>query len=148
MSGVIWVITLLLGGIATVLAVAGVWAGFWIVAAVFAGTLLLARPLRFEIAPDQLAIVWPLWTRRIRRSEIVTARVVPCKAVKREVWPAVIRVGVGGLFGQFGWLVGPGKVVETWISSTDGLVVVEGRRKMVLTPERPEEFVAALGFAT
>ena len=57
------------------------------------------------------------------------------------------RIGVGGLWGGFGWLWTRGRgMVEFYVSRTDGLVIVErrGGRALLFTPQDPEEFVDAL----
>lgn len=52
-----------------------------------------------------------------------------------------------GLWGGFGWLgMSRRGFVDVYVSRTNGIVLVERRtgRDLLITPERPGEFVAAL----
>jgi len=58
-----------------------------------------------------------------------------------------MRVGAGGLWGAFGWLWTTKRgTVQMYISRTDNFVWIERRseRPWLITPERPEQFVAAM----
>jgi hypothetical protein len=57
-----------------------------------------------------------------------------------------IRIGAGRLWGGFGLLKTRRTTFSMWILRTDRLVIVElrGARPLLLTPETPERFVAAL----
>jgi hypothetical protein len=107
---------------------------------------LWARPSRFEVSADGLVMVWPLRRRRIPRARIGAVRLVDRGDLRRELgWGA--RVGVGGLWGQFGWAWTSRRGwVDTYISRLDGLVWVDLRdgRPLLITPADPEGVVRAL----
>ena len=122
----------LVGGLLVVL-YAGVWGG--------------SRPRAFRVEPDALVLERPLRPMRVPRSEITGAAVVEGEPLKARLGVAV-RVGVGGLWGVFGWLwTSRAGWVEIAASGHDRFVWIERRDRMPLlvTPERMEEFVEALG---
>lgn len=92
-----------------------------------------------------MVIAWPLRSRRIERTELRSARSFTTKEFRRDYGFAV-RIGVGGLWGGFGLLWTRPKTFEMYVSRTDGLVIVEcdNSRPLLITPERPEEFVHAV----
>ncbi|MEW5742564.1 MAG: hypothetical protein AB1938_26840, partial [Myxococcota bacterium] len=57
-----------------------------------------------------------------------------------------LRVGVGGLFGGFGWLYTSKGWVEMDISRTDGLVLLtfSNRIPLLVSPEAPAGFIVAV----
>jgi hypothetical protein len=118
-----------------------------LLALVYVVTWLYARPTRFEIDPGALEIVWPARRRRLPRSDIAAARVLGPGEFRRD-FGCGVRIGVGGLWGAFGWVWTRRRgLLDLYVSRTDGVVLVERRagRPLVLTPERPEEFARALG---
>jgi hypothetical protein len=157
MSGLLWAMTVPLLALPVVFAVAALTAlapasrllGTLaaLVALLYVGVWLYARPTRFEVGSDGLVIVWPARRRRIARSDIARARLLGRGEFKPELgWAA--RVGVGGLWGGFGWAWTSRRgLLDLYVSRTDGCVLVERRsgRALLLTPERPDEFVRALG---
>src|SRR5215831_15565109 len=74
-----------------------------LIVALYAWTWLRMRPTRFVVSPAGLEVVWPLKRSRILCHEIASVRTIDAPALKREVGLAA-RVGVGGLWGAFGWL--------------------------------------------
>ncbi len=111
--------------------------------AVLLGSWGLMVPRRFEIDETELRIVCPLRTQRIARADITAPRPIP-----RDELGMLLRTGgVGGFFGSFGWhrglRFGP---LTLYITRTDGLVLVPRRsaRPLLLTPDRPGEFVQVL----
>jgi hypothetical protein len=116
------------------------------VAAIYALVWLWYRPTRFEIDREALRIIWPLRTRILPRTDIVRARIVDRKEFRTE-FGIGMRMGAGGLWGGFGllWTSRRG-IIDFYISRTDRFVIVERRsgRSLMITPERPEQFVAAL----
>ena len=104
------------------------------------------RPTMFVVHRHMLEIIWPLKRRQIERVTIVGVRIIDRKELQREIgWG--LRVGVGGLWGAFGWLWTQRRgIVQMYISRTDGLVWIERAqgRPWLLTPERPEDFVRTL----
>ena len=112
------------------------------------GVLLMVwavyRPARFEVGPEGLRIVWPLRSRFIPAGRILRADPVS----KKDVGLLMRTCGAGGFLGCFGWFysrrVGH---MSAYLSRYDGLVLVrlEDTRPLLISPERPEEFVAAVG---
>jgi hypothetical protein len=59
----------------------------------------------------------------------------------------VLRIGVGGLYGVFGWLHGRKHGwMDVYVSRLDGCVVLDrpAARPLLISPAEPERFVAAL----
>ena len=104
------------------------------------------RPTAFLVHPDSLEVIWPLKRRRIRRDGISSVRQVDRQEFRRDVgWG--MRVGAGGLWGGFGWLWTSRRgMVQMYVSRLDRFVWIERgkERPWLITPERAEEFVAAL----
>ena len=121
----------------------------WIGLLIAAGCLLVwlyARPNRFEVSSQGLAIVWPLRHRLIPAREILRARPIETWELRQEVGLGA-RIGVGGLWGQFGWLwTMRGGTLITYVSRTDGLVLIERRSgwPLLITPAHRDDFVRAL----
>jgi hypothetical protein len=114
--------------------------------ALYIGVWLFTRPARFELTEADLAVVFPAWRRTIGVSDGLTARMIEGKKF-REEFGLPLRIGVGGLWGGFGWLWTSRRgLVEFYISRFDGMVLVERRRgrALLITPESPEALVAAL----
>ena len=117
-----------------------------LIVALYAWTWLRMRPTRFVVSANGLDVVWPLKRRRIARGEIASVRAIDAPELRREVGFAT-RVGVGGLWGGFGWLWSWQRgIVQMYISRTDGFVWIETKsgRPWFLTPAEPAEFVRAL----
>ncbi|MCU0242247.1 MAG: PH domain-containing protein, partial [Vicinamibacteria bacterium] len=57
-----------------------------------------------------------------------------------------MRIGAGGLWGGFGLLKTSRVTFSMWLSRTDRFVLVSLRdtRPLLITPENPERFIAAL----
>lgn len=113
-----------------------------IVALLYGWAWAWMRPRSFELGEEALIISWPMRSRRIARRDIQGARTIEPKDFRREHGFAA-RIGVGGLWGGFGLLWTRARTFDMYISRTDGLVIVElnDARPLLLTPERPEEFV-------
>ena len=128
----VWRTQLALPGIILLILYAWVWARF--------------RPSRFIIAQNGLGVVWPLKSRTIPRSEITDVRLMEAPTLRQEIgWG--VRIGVGGLWGGFGWLWTKRRgLVQMYISRTDRFVWIEraGARAWLITPIDPEAFVRAL----
>jgi hypothetical protein len=108
---------------------------------------LYMRPSAFVVGPEGLDIRWPLRRRRIPRANLLGASEVGPEDLSRE-FGLLLRVGVGGLWGGFGlaWS-SRGEHLSLYVSRhADGLVLVRGQgvRSLLLTPERPADFAAAL----
>lgn len=114
--------------------------------ALYAWVWLRFRPARFVVHPGMLEVVWPLKRRAIPRASIARVRLMDSQSFRRDAgWG--LRVGVGGLWGGFGWLWTQRRgIVQMYVSRTDGLVWIErvNDRPWLITPEQPEAFVRAL----
>lgn len=106
----------------------------------------VARPTRFEISGQGLMVFFPAWRRTIPAGGGLRARLLGFKEFRQE-FGTPLRIGVGGLWGGFGWLWTSRRgLVEFYISRTDGFVLVErdGGRPLLITPERPESMIQAI----
>jgi len=107
---------------------------------------LRMRPMMFVVDPNGIDVAWPLKRRRIDRADIAGVRLIDVATLRRELG-FCMRVGVGGLYGAFGWLWSRRRgIVQMYVSRTDGLVWIErvSGRPWMITPEHPEAFVRAL----
>jgi hypothetical protein len=154
MSGLIAVLTAVFLATPLVMAAAvllGAPAALAFVAAAIAltdvATYLAMRPLGFVLEADALEIVWPVRRRRIPWSDVTGASLIAPEELRAE-FGVLLRVGVGGLWGAFGlaWS-SRGRHLGLYVSRHgDGFVLVRcGRaRSLLVTPERPAEFAAAV----
>lgn len=111
----------------------------------FAAVWLAARPSRFEVSEEGLRIVFPLWSRLVPRAALKEAKHYPGSSYADEFGYG-LRIGVGGLFGTFGWLRFSHTTVETYVSRRHDMVAVEceGRRGLLLTPADADGLVRAV----
>lgn len=107
---------------------------------------MLMRPRCFRLHDNRLEIAWPWRRRLIPLHALIEAELIDGVKLKQRLGLAA-RIGVGGLWGVFGILASrkAGKV-STWISRHDQLVwlAFSDRPPLLITPENPEQFVAAL----
>lgn len=105
------------------------------------------RPTSFEVSPAGLRIRFPGRRRAIAAREIAAVRLLSPEGF-REEYGLALRIGVGGLWGGFGWLwTSKRGLLDLYVSRLDGYVVVErrgGARPLLFTPVDPEELVEAL----
>jgi len=123
---------------------------WWIAALVAGGTFgvyaliwLLYRPRQFVVDAAGLTIIWPLRRRTVPPESIDTV-----EACDRHRLGLVLRLfGSGGLWGGFGrfWSRSIGQF-DLYATRGDGLVLIHPPqgRDLVLTPDDPDSFVAAL----
>ncbi len=115
-------------------------------AALYGAVWIYSRPTRFELHSSHLEIIWPIRRRRISLSEMQRVRSMSAREFRRE-YGGTARIGVGGLFGVFGWLwnrkLG---LIDVYASRLDGWVVIERTKghPLIITPRRAEAFVGAL----
>jgi hypothetical protein len=117
-----------------------------LVAVLYAWIWLRWRPVGFEIAPDGLAIRFPGLRLELAGRDIAAVRLLTGEAF-REEFGLAFRIGVGGLWGGFGWLWTSRRgLVEFYVSRLDAFVLIErrGDRPLLFTPENPEEFVEVI----
>jgi hypothetical protein len=103
----------------------------------YAAVWLCARPRRFEADAGSLDVVFPTWVRSV--PDVVGARTVTAREL-RDTCGVMLRIGVGGLWGGFGWLWSSRRgLIEFYISRTDGFVILERRagRPLLITPDDP-----------
>jgi len=101
------------------------------------------RPSRFEIRDDGLRIVWPVRSLSIRGDEITEITLLS----KSDLGLVIRTCGAGGLWGGFGRFFSRkmGRML-IYASRGSGLVCIRrgGKRTLVISPERPEEFIDEL----
>ena len=116
------------------------------IAILYVWVWLRFRPSRFVVHADALEVIWPLKSRRLLRRDIAAVRHIDAATLHAQTgW--VARVGVGGLWGAFGWLWTERKgIVQMYVTRTDGLVWIElkGARPWLITPDDPDGFIRAL----
>jgi hypothetical protein len=154
MSGLVRALTIAVLAIPALFVAAGLATSAPILVTVGVVTALLyvaiwlgGRPTAFEVGEDGLRIRFPWRTRAVPAREIGGVRLISGPAFREEFGFAV-RIGVGGLWGGFGWLwTSKRGMVELYVSRQDGFVLVErsrGAAPLLLTPADPEELVEAL----
>ena len=101
------------------------------------------RPNRFEITDAGLRIGFPFRRKEFPIDSIASVRIIQ----KEEVGAAIRLFGAGGLWGVFGlcWSKRLGRF-DAFLCRSDAMVLVAFhlRRPLMITPDRPEEFIAAL----
>lgn len=104
---------------------------------------LWCRPCCFIVSGSYLKIKFPAWCRSIPISDISQIRVINQQTFNQEMGWA-IRIGVGGLWGGFGWLWTSRKgLLEFYVSRTDNLVLIERLTgsNLLLTPSNYREMI-------
>ena len=150
MSSLIKVLTILCWLLPILFGVYGLFfrQGFAIIVLVFLLVLygavwIWCRPSHFVVSPNHLKIVFPGWQRKIPIEDLSTIRITNNKIFQQEFGWA-LRIGVGGLWGGFGWLWTSRRgFVEFYISRLDKFVLIERTKgnSLLLTPINPEEMV-------
>ena len=97
--------------------------------------------LGYEITADSIFIRRPLWRTRLDRKGLKTAEVVPNAMAK-----CLRTCGNGGLFSFTGWFwSGSLGAFTAYVTDQDRTVVLRfEKRKVVVSPDQPEEFVKDL----
>ncbi len=110
------------------------------------GVWLGMRPTGYEVDSTSLTLRWPIRSKKFPKNRILAARIVGTDELRAELGQAM-RIGVGGLFGAFGYLWTSNRgMVEFYITGQDRFVLIDlrGGKTLLLSVERPEEFVNAL----
>lgn len=98
------------------------------------------RPDNYVLTIDKLIVQRPLSDVKINRSEIKSV-----EQIDKEKFIHTFRtLGVGGLFGYFGKFANTELGSMTWYATRRDktvLVTTIDNKKIVLTPDNPEEFV-------
>jgi len=112
---------------------------------VYGAIWLWWRPVSFELRPTGLDVVFPGRRRSISLHRVTGARVISEQDFRQEFGRAM-RIGVGGLWGGYGWLWTKRGLIDFYVSRTDGLVLIEraSSRPLLVTPDEPDEMVEAL----
>jgi hypothetical protein len=116
-----------------------------LVATLYAGILVYARPTRFEVDAGGVRVVWPVRRVLIPRADITRVELVS-RAEFRTRYGTGMRIGAGGFGGGFGLASFPTETFRLYISRVDAIVLVHVRagRSWMITPAAPEAFVAAV----
>lgn len=152
MDGLMKAITVTIAAIACIFLVASFFGsriliipGF-IFLALIAGVWFVFRPKAFVIRSDSIEICFPVRSIYLSRSTITNVRAMDRKSFLAEAgWG--IRIGVGGLWGAFGWLWTLKRgMVRMYISRIDRFVWIEfsDRQPLIVSPDRTEEFIRSL----
>lgn len=97
----------------------------------------------YTVEADRVIINRLLYNATIKRSDIAESRVLTDEEMK---W-SIRTFGVGGLFGYLGKFTNSNIGSMTWYATRRGnyILLVAGGKKIVLTPDDPQAFIAALG---
>jgi hypothetical protein len=102
----------------------------------------LLRPNNYSVSADKLLIHRMINNVEINRNNIQSVQEIDVSKIKNSIRT----FGVGGFFGSFGkfWNYTLGNM--TWyVTRKNNFVLVETKdqKKIILTPDKPEEFVAS-----
>jgi hypothetical protein len=113
--------------------------------ALYAAVWMWCRPARFDVSVQGIELVFPGRRRRIAAASIEAAEVVTGRGF-RDRFGHAMRVGVGGLWGGFGWLWTSKGWVEFYVSGSDRFVLVRrhGHMPLLISPQDPEAMAAAV----
>jgi Bacterial PH domain len=104
--------------------------------------VFLLRPNNYSVSSDKLLIHRALSNVEIMRNNIQSVQEIGESDVKNSVRT----FGVGGFFGNFGKFWNSKLGSMTWyVTRKNNFVLVETKdhKKIILTPDKPEEFVAS-----
>ena len=115
------------------------WTGFLVASILVGAALFTVR--RYTIEPRFLAIQRLLWTTRLPLAGLQSATVMP-KAMSRSIRLC----GNGGAFSFTGWFRNRDLgVYRAFVTDLNRTVVLKfAKRTVVISPDRPEEFVAEI----
>lgn len=114
-----------------------------ILIALYSAVWLWCRPSRFMILNNYIEIVFPAWRRSIPIQDISGIRIISQNSFQQEFGWAM-RIGVGGLWGGFGWLwTSRGGFLEFYISQLDEFVIISRLKgnSLLITPVNPNHFI-------
>lgn len=115
------------------------------IVATYGWTWARFRPSKFVLGASGMEVVWPAKRRSVPYAGMHSARIISRGELKDLVGFGM-RVGAGGLWGAFGWLWTTKRgIVQMYISRLDQFIWIErGDRPWLITPERPDQFLAEL----
>ena len=99
------------------------------------------RPLNYKLTTDELTIHRPFLDVKIKRSQIKNVELLN----SGDIGLTIRTFGVGGLFGYYGKFANTKLGSMTWYATRkDKTVLVQtvDNRKIILTPDDPDKFVA------
>jgi len=100
------------------------------------------RPNNYSVSPDKLLIHRMINNIEIERNNIQSVQEID----KSQVKNSLRTFGIGGFFGSFGkfWNGKLGSMIW-YVTRKNNFVLVETKdqKKIILTPDKPEEFVAS-----
>lgn len=102
------------------------------------------HPVAYELKGDTLIIKRPFSNVVINKSDIQNVALVDVEKVNRNT---IRTCGVGGLFGYYGRFANPELGGMTWYATNTKntvLICLCNNKKIVLTPDEPESFVASM----
>jgi hypothetical protein len=101
------------------------------------------KPVAFLVDGQELVLRWRLRARRIPLGELKSALQLNTRDLG---W--MIRIGVGGLWGAYGMFkTSKEGMIDGYFNTNENLVLLKLKsgRPLLLSPERPGEFIRALG---
>ena len=116
---------------------------FLILITLYGAVWLWCRPSRFVVSDNYIEIVFPGWRRPIPMQDVSGVRIISKETFGIEFGWAV-RIGVGGLWGGFGWLwTYRGGFLEFYISQLDEFVLISRLKgnSLLITPVNPYQLV-------
>ena len=101
------------------------------------------HPTAYKVTQDVLIICRPIWNVQIKRTDIQSIAIID----KKELSGAVRTFGVGGVFGYYGCFANYTLGSMTWYATRKDnvvLITTTNNKKIVVTPNEPSAFIAAL----
>ena len=103
------------------------------------------RPVKYIVTGEEVIVVRPLLDVHLKRSDFQTVGLVE----RGETSGSIRILGVGGLFGYYGSFANFSLGRMTWYATRRDkqvLIYTKDKKKIVVTPNDPEGFVAELCF--
>ena len=142
----LWLLPIVLGILSLISGEWMIFTIFIILITLYGAVWLWCRPSRFVISDQSIEIVFPGWRRPIPIQDISSLRLISKDTFGQEFGWAV-RIGVGGLWGGFGWLwTYRGGFLEFYISQLDEFVLISRLRgnNLLITPVNPYQLIQAI----
>ncbi len=101
------------------------------------------HPTAYKIVSNELIICRPVWNVHIKRATIKSMAIMD----QSQIVETVRTFGVGGVFGYYGCFANYTLGSMTWYATRkDSAVLINtvDNKRIVVTPNEPEQFVAAL----